>query len=812
MNHIAPVHEPAIRPIALDRLSVAPENVRKTPPDATAEAELKASIAAHGLLENLIVRSEGPGGGYAVVAGGRRLAALKALAAAGVLDAAHPVPCLVVDGNASSSELSLAENVIRIAMHPADQVTAFTKLIESGVTVAAIAARFGISEPLVEQRLRLGNAAPELLDAYRADEIDLETLKAFAVTTDHHRQMAAWGQVANQGCRPTPWGVKRLLTEERIPANSAMARFVGVDAYEAAGGPVLRDLFADEDESGIWLEDPVLLQKLAMDKLGEAVKDLQTRWRWATAVPEVDWTSMARYGRIQPEPAAPTDEETAELERLRTREDELANLDEDDWTEALAEEAEAIETRTGEISAAIEARETYRAEDYAIAGAIATIAWNGELQVIGGLVRPEDMPKPADSGNSAGGDAGDGDGDETTGSVRFQGHAISQPIASPPDPQAEARKEAGVGIGLAGDLRSIRTALVKAHLGNDFEAAFDLMLFQLGRAVFTRGYRDHALDIAIRETADRPTMRMNDQDFGAWSPGETMLADRSSLPLDWLTIEDDGESFAALRALPEAEKQALFAASVARTVKGQLAFEPQARPELEATVARLDIDFAGQVRPSADMLWSRINKGRILDIARATLGPAWVSARAKSKKAALAKAMEGAFAAGSPPLGITADAHAAALAWTPPGFKAFDAGRAGVEDACAETAAPAKAPDPAVDLEPSPEPEGTSTAEQVEPESADAPADPPQPVFAAESIEAPGAAVAAIAKGNGSTASAGDEADPTAGDDDRTAEADGAAAEPAGTPTPTEITSHAGRVNGYDHGDGADIPEFLRRV
>ena len=611
MNHTAPIHELAIRPIPLDRLSVAPENVRKTRPDAFAEAELKASIASHGLLENLIARTDGAEGDYAVVAGGRRLTALKALAADGLLDVAHPVACLIVDGNATPAELSLAENVVRIAMHPADQVIAFTKLAESSVTVAAIAARFGTSERLVEQRLRLGNATPELLDAYRADDVDLETLKAFTVTTDHRRQMAVWEQVANQGYRPTPWEVKRLLTEERIPANSAMALFVGVDAYEAAGGPMLRDLFAAENEGRIWFEDPALLQKLAMEKLGETAKDLETRWRWATAVPEDDRTEVARYGRIQPEPAAPTDDETAELDRLRTREDDLTHLDEEDWTEDLEEEAEAIETRTCEINAAIEARATYRAEDYAIAGAIATIAWNGELQVIQGLVRPEDMPKPADSGDSAG-----GDGDDATVSVQFQGPAVSAPIASPPDPEAEARKEAGVGIGLSDDLRSIRTALVKAHLGNDFEAAFDLMLFQLGRAVFTRGDQAHALDIAIRETADRPTIRMNDQDFGGWSPGEAMLADRSNLPLDWLTIADDGESFAALQALPEADKQRLFAASVARTVKGQLAFEPQARPELEATVARLDIDFAGQVRPSADMLWSRINKGRILDIAR----------------------------------------------------------------------------------------------------------------------------------------------------------------------------------------------------
>ncbi len=811
MNDIAPVHEPAIRPIALDRLFIAPENVRKTPPDAAAEAELKASIAGHGLIENLVVRSEGPDGGHAVVAGGRRLTALKALAADGVLDASHPVPCLVVEGDAASSELSLAENVVRIAMHPADQVVAFTELTESGVTVAAIAARFGISEPLVEQRLRLGNAAPELLDAYRADEIGLETLKAFAVTTDHGRQMAVWEQLANQGYRPSAGQVKRLLTEERIPANSGMALFVGVDAYEAAGGAVLRDLFADEDESGIWLEDPVLLQKLAMEKLGETVKELETRWRWATAMPEADWTSLARYGRIQPERAEPTDEETAELDRLRTREDELCNLDDDEWTEALADEAEAIETRTGEISAAIAARETYRAEDYAIAGCIATIAWNGELQVIGGLVRPEDMPKAGDSGDGPAADAGDGDGDDATGSVRFHGPAISGPIASPADPQAEARKQAGVGIGLADDLRSIRTALVKAHLGNDFEAAFDLMLFQLGRAVFIRRDQAQALDIAIRETADRPTMRMNDQDFGAWSPGEAMLADRSSLPLDWLTIEDDGESFAALRALPEGDKRRLFAASVARTVKGQVAFEPQARPELEATIARLNIDFAGQVRPTEGMLWSRINKGRILDIARETLGPAWTSARAKSKKPDLARAMEEAFAAGSPPLGITADAHAAALAWMPPGFAAFDAGRANVEDDGAETETDAEASDSVTDPEPPAERDGTGI-EQVEPERANAPADPSEPVSETDSIEAPGAAVAANGNGNDCTASADDETDPTTGDDGRTGEAECAEAEAVATPTPLEIANHSGRVNGYDHGDGPDIPEFLRRV
>ena len=775
MNHTVPIHEPQIRPIALDRLSVAPENVRKTPADASAETELKASIAAHGLLKNLVVRSDGPGGNYAVVAGGRRLAALKALAADGVLDDTHPVPCLIVDSDTPSAELSLAENVVRIAMHPADQVAAFRDLAESGSSVSSIAARFGISERLVEQRLRLGNAAPELLDAYRAGTIDLETLKGFAVTTDHRRQMTVYEQVASQGYRPTAWQVKRLLTQDRVPANSALAHFVGVDAYEAAGGAVLRDLFSDEDESGVWLEDPVLLNNLAMEKLDETAKDLAARWRWATAAPEVDWTELVRYGRIQPEPATPTDEETAELERLRSREDELCELDEDEWTEQLGEEACAIETRTDEIHALIEARAAYQAEDYAIAGCIATIGRDGKLQVIRGLVRPGDMPNPADAGKSDGGEAGDGDNGDATGSDRLRGPSISGPMAPAPDPEAEARKEAGVGIGLSDDLRSIRTALVKAHLSKDFEAAFDLMLFQLGRAVFTHSSQTHALDIAIRETPDRPTMRMNDQDFDTWSPGEAMLADRSSLPLDWLAIGDDAESLAALRALPEADKQALFAATVSRTVKGQLAFEPQARPELEATVARLGIDFAGSVRPTAAMLWSRINKSRILEIARETLGTAWASARAKTKKPDLARAMEEAFAAGPPRVGVTADAHAAALAWTPPGFAAFDAGRAGVEDGGMETEA-VQASDSVAAPEPSPEPEGDGPVEQVEPQGSNAPVNLPEPVSVGESTEAP------------------------------------ESTEPGAAAIAVNGDAVVRAANGHDNGQGLGIPEFLRRV
>ena len=726
-----------IRCLPLHSLILSPANVRKTPAEGSAFDQLKTSIAAHGLLENLLVRPAQPDaedtGRYEVVAGGRRLAALQSLADDGTVAPDHPVACHVIPLDSPATELSLVENTVRTAMHPADQVQAFARLADAGGTVAEIAARFGVSERTVEQRLRLGNAAPELLDAYRAGEMGLQCLQAFCVTADAELQRAVWEELKAQHYGPSVWQIRRLLTEGRMPATSAIAKFVGADAYEAAGGALTRDLFAEEDERGTWFDDPALLRKLALERLETAAEELRTKWSWAEARVEVEWSDTARFARIRPRPGKPTEAETQEVEQLSARRQALTELDDDAWTEEAETELERIETRLEAIDAAVAARAVFRRKDREMAGAIVTVSDEGTLHLIQGLVRPEDLG-PADSksspANGAGGENANPDHDLDG---RVQPPALSRPDPVP-DPEAAARRATGIGIGLGDDLRAIRTSLIKAHLAQDFSAAFDLSLFQMARSVFLTGYRPHALDISVVETRDRPPIRGNDERFAEAARGEGMLElNRSVLPLKWLDMDDDREAFQALRELSDADKQSLFAACVARTVKGQLAFEPSARPELEATVARLDIDFAGHYRPDAELFWSRLNKAKILEIASTILGPDWAAARAKSKKAQIVSSVARAFGSDDAQAShVPATARASALEWTPPGFRAFDAAGAAADSGAAADTDADDAPDAGdksdADAAPAQEaPQANGDAAQAAPADGSAPAaEPPR--------------------------------------------------------------------------------------
>src|SRR5690606_27127994 len=130
-------------------------------------------------------------GMFHVIAGGRRLEAIRSLQSEGKLPQDFAVPCQIV-AEESAPEMSLAENAVRLAMHPADQFEAFAKLIEKGHTAAEVAVRFGVEESLIHKRMKLTRVAPELFEEYRNESMTLECLVAFTVIDDHQRQLKVY--------------------------------------------------------------------------------------------------------------------------------------------------------------------------------------------------------------------------------------------------------------------------------------------------------------------------------------------------------------------------------------------------------------------------------------------------------------------------------------------------------------------------------------------------------------------------------------------------------------------------------------------
>ena len=277
--------------IALNKLVASTDNARKT---GIAEGleELAASIAAHGLLQSLVVRKTSRGK-FAVIAGQRRLLALSMLAEKGSIPSDMPITCKLLSKDSDAAEISLAENVVRVPMHPADQFEAFRALIDNGAGIADVAARFGVTESLVARRMKLGRVSPVLLSVYREGRMSLEQLQAFAVSDDQAAQERVWQEGARY-----PDSIRAALTADEIPSTDRRVRFVGLESYEDAGGEVRRDLF-DTGNSG-YILDADLLQKLTQDKLAEAVAAVTAEgWKW---VELRDFVRLAGAQPVQPAP------------------------------------------------------------------------------------------------------------------------------------------------------------------------------------------------------------------------------------------------------------------------------------------------------------------------------------------------------------------------------------------------------------------------------------------------------------------------------------------------------------------------------
>lgn len=277
--------------IPLKSLSASKDNVRKAKSDAGIQ-ELKASIMAHGLLQNLSVIKTGEGA-YTVVAGNRRLQALQELFKEGKISDESTVTCRVMTAE-QAQESSIAENVMREAMHPADEYAAFSALEEKGVTTDDIALRFGYEEKHIVKILKLGNVHATILQAFRAGEIDLEDVQAFTLADSKEQQLKTYNALKKAG-RVSDYWIRESLLDKTINAIDRRVRFVTIEAYEEEGGKIQTDLFANETH----LLNAEILTKLFDAKLQAKLDKLKEEgWGW-THIEEKEWEDHSFLGRYE---------------------------------------------------------------------------------------------------------------------------------------------------------------------------------------------------------------------------------------------------------------------------------------------------------------------------------------------------------------------------------------------------------------------------------------------------------------------------------------------------------------------------------
>jgi len=581
--------------------------------------QLAASILRVGLLQNLIVIEAGSGY-YEVVAGGRRFSALKLLAKMHRISKDWEVPCLPV-ADRTARTASLTENVQREAMHPADQFEAFAGLVAEGRPIEDIAADFSVTPLVVQRRLKLANVSPRLMDDYRADAVSLDQLMALAITDDHAAQERAFYDAPTW--QRSPSALRERLTEREIDAyRNPLVRFVGLDAYEAAGGGVRRDLFA-EDDAGVYLTDAALLDRLLQEKLEVIAAEVKAEgWAWVDATPgmtHADLHSFQRAPRIRREP---TKREAQRIEKLEARMqalgeaiDAAVDAEDEDKADALHEDGE----RLGEQLQALEdGLQDYGPTVKAAAGAIVTIDRDGQAVIHRGLMREAEAKAL-----------------RTLERLRqgFSGEDAANDEAS--EEGGGEPKAVNLSDRLAQRLSAHRTAALQIEVARHPHVALTALVHGMVQSVLQDRRYGHDLPLGVRLTVqDRLDGMAPDwpESPAAVALREEQQACAGNLP------EDSAELFAALLAMEQGELVKLLAVCVASTVDvvTQRATPRQPGQELAQAVG---LDMAAWWQPTAEGYFRHVPKAAILQ-AVGEYAPQEVNRLAKLKKADIASEAE----------------------------------------------------------------------------------------------------------------------------------------------------------------------------
>jgi ParB family transcriptional regulator, chromosome partitioning protein len=638
------------RDIPFNKLVLSASNVRRIRPDQDID-ELAEDIARReDLVQGLNVRPvlDADGnetGTFEVPAGGRRYRAIERLVKAKRFPKDGLVPCIVRDPSTKilAEDDSLAENVHRVALHPLDQFRAFLDMREKRMSDEEIAVAFFTTVQVVKQRLRLASVSPKLCEVYADDGMTLEQLMAFTVTGDHARQEQVWDNVSRSGF-DEPYQIRRMLTENTVRASDRRALFVGLEAYEQAGGPILRDLFEADD--GGWLQDVPLLDRLVIEKLEtEAGVIAAEGWKWISVAVDFPYAHDSGLRELEGTPADLTIEEQTTKDALNAEHDKLEAEYQD--ADELPDE---VDQRLGEIEAALLAFEDramiYDPADVARAGVFISIDSEGRLSVDRGYVRAEDELPIAEPEA------------EQDGRVSA-GHESSTPV------QRTAITVAGASTAAAEDdeddavrplpdrliieLTAHRTLALRDALAEHPSIAFQAVLHNFVLATFYRfASSGSCLQIAMHTPTFPPQAPGLKESVPAKAIEARHEAWKARLPSEekdlWDTLAAlDGNAQAVLFAHCASFAVNALYEPVNRYNTGRVSAHGVAqRLEQAGLLARsvgLDMVQAGW-KPTVDNYLGRVTKPRILEAVREAKGQASVQLIDHLKKADMAREAE----------------------------------------------------------------------------------------------------------------------------------------------------------------------------
>lgn len=601
--------------VPYSKLRISALNSRKNRNTAAHKAkvaELAESIARVGLLQNLVVHVSGEF--LDVDAGGTRYESLGLLIEDGRWPVDQEIPALII-GADEALAASYTENTKRFAMHPADEFEAFVALTTEGWTVDQIADSFGVTPLVVERRIKLQAAAPELIQKFREDELTTDQLIALCSTDNHQLQVEVWNRTQFQEFARRPGELRRAVMNNEIDAGSdhRIALVGGIEAYEKAGGTVRRDMFSD-DGNGVILEDGALLQTLLFHKLEEiAEEQREAGWKWVEVWPKWDYAEFYRYG------AAPTTEVVLPFESqqaLIALEAELQSVA--DALEGLEYEADGydeLDKRQDELQEQVEQlmaqRVTYAPEIVELTGVIVAFNHN-EIVIKQGLVKTEDRAQVEAL---------------LAEDQYIRGGRESKPAGRKADAVSDALRRSLLGHkNLASQMvTSTNPHAAKVLLVCELVASKRLLSSQVPTDYSvtngwgTRTYCKITDEAGIAKEAEFEQM------------GKALIA-----PLP----EDLSELWDVLYALPSAELDKLLAFAIARSVS--LASDTESALT-QKFVSALGLDMAAHFTPTAENYLGRVSKELIieaLDEAEKIKDDADRTGLLMMKKGALAKEAE----------------------------------------------------------------------------------------------------------------------------------------------------------------------------